>query len=77
MAMGVPFIHCSISYADSDNYIEDILIPLDAKKRDAYQTEIMYLINQCSRKVIAQEMARNKLALAGAINSLAANKEYN
>ena len=77
MAMGIPFMHCTISYTDSHNYIEDILIPLDAKKRDKYQNEIMYLVNQCSKKVIVQEMARNKIAIAGAINSLAANKEYN
>jgi len=76
MAMGIPFMHCTISYADSKEYLEDILVPLDAKKRNEFQNEVMYLVNMCSKKVIAQEMARNKVAIAGAINSLAANKEY-
>ncbi len=76
MQMGIPFIRCEIGSKTSNSTIEQIYIPLDPARRDKHQREIMSLLNACSKRVIAMEMARNKYAITTALESANANKQY-
>lgn len=77
MHLNMPFLQCEITYGDSETLLESASIPLDEKRRNKHQRELMSLINFCSKRIINQEMSRTKYAISSALGSLAANKQYN
>ena len=68
--MGMPFMHCKIWFNNPENVIESSYVPLDPKLRDTRQRIIMSLINTCSKRVIAQEISRNRYAIYSAYQSM-------
>lgn len=77
MQLGQMFVKCDIFDGNDTEIIPEILIPLEKRRQNATQRELMSLINLCAKRVIAQEISRNKYAIVSAINSTYANKEYN
>ena len=76
MQMGVTYLHCCITRDDLDDPMEDTLIPMDPKRRNKHQKELMSLIDTCSRRLIVQEMMHQKYAITSAVQTLNGNKEY-
>ena len=79
MPLGVPYMQCKITY-EKDNKVallEEVAIPLNRKKQNAYQRKIVALLNQCSKRIIEQEMKKNKIARAAVANSTLRNNMYN
>ena len=80
MLFGFPYLQCRITIEkenDIVNELENITIPLDTKKQNAYQRKIITLINTCSRRVIEQEMKKNKIAMAAVAYSTLHDNQYN
>ena len=76
MLFGTPMIKCEITYGNPEYLWEEAFIPLDSKKRNQRQRDLMSLVNLCSKRVITQEMSRNKYAIATAVSNMNANKQY-
>lgn len=76
MQMGITFLHCQIIREDSDEFAENTLVPMDTKRRNKRQNELMSLINTCARRIIIQEMSHNKFAITSAINAANNGKQY-
>ena len=75
MQFGMPFLFCTITSEYST--LEQVVIPLNQPaKLTKHQREIMTLINACSKRVITMEMARNKYAIASAVETMNMNKQY-
>ena len=76
MQMGTMFVKCEILDKNGKVLMPTTFIPLDKKKQNATHRELMSLINLCSKRIIAQEMSRNKYAIASAIQSATLGQEY-
>ena len=76
MQMGIPFIRYDIISEASNTTLESAYIPLESKRRNKYQRNVMSLINLCAKRVIAQELASQKFALHTALSSASADKQY-
>jgi len=79
MSLGFPYMQCVITIEKEDNVVEleNILIPLNPKKQNSYQRKIVTLINACSKRIIEQEMKKNKIAMAAIAYSTLHNNLYN
>ena len=81
MSLGFPYMQCKIVIEKDDGSViaelEDISIPLDPKKQNNYQRKIVALINACSKRVIQQEMNKNRIAMAAVAYSTLHNNLYN
>lgn len=79
MMVGFPYMQCKLSLEKDDKVaiLEEVSIPLDKRRQDAHQRRIVTLINQCSKRIIEQEMKKNKIALAAVANSTLHNNQYN
>ncbi|MBR2286163.1 MAG: hypothetical protein IJ866_01770 [Alphaproteobacteria bacterium] len=76
MVLGTPYMRFSVSDIDHKLIIAPIIVPFDKKKQNRVHREILSLVNICSKRIIAQEISRNKYAVASAINSIVMNQEY-
>ena len=76
MILGIPYMRFSVSDIDHKLIIAPITVPFDKKKQNRVHREILSLVNICSKRIIAQEISRNKYAVASAINSIVMNQEY-
>lgn len=81
MLFGFPYMQCEITIERDDGDVvaelESISIPLNSKKQNTYQRKIIALINACSRRVIQQEMKKNKIAMAAVAHSTLHDNLYN
>ena len=79
MMVGFPYMQCKIILEKDEQFalLEDILIPLDPKQQKPYQRKVMSLINACSKRIIAQEMKKNKIAMAAVAYSATHDNLYN
>ncbi|MBO4626135.1 MAG: hypothetical protein J5679_02575 [Alphaproteobacteria bacterium] len=81
MSFGFPTLQCRITIETEEREVikelENISIPLNPKKQNTYQRKIVALINACSKRIIEQEMKRNKIALAAVAHSTLHNNLYN
>ena len=80
LQVGIPFVTYDFSYgtaADTATTMESVSIRLDTKRHNAHQRMVLATIENCAKKVIAQEKAHQKHAINAAITSFANTKGYN
>ena len=79
MMLGFPYMQCKIVLEKDENFaeLENISIPLNPQQQNPYQRKIISLINTCSKRVIEQEMKKNKIARAAVAYSATHNNLYN
>jgi hypothetical protein len=75
MVFGIPYMRFSVSDIDHKLIIAPITVPFDKKKQNRVHREVLSLVNICSKRIIAQEISRNKYAVASAINSSVMNQK--
>ena len=74
--VGVMFMRFRFVNGVGEDLISPISIPLDKTKQTKLHHAVMSLVNMCAKRIITQEITRNKYAITSALHNLSINKEY-